>query len=221
MSAAPGGTRAQEGRWAAGRRRACTRTAHAAALGAGFPYSAPPDVGAQTRKLEPSGTRALEGAARNRGDPGGRAEPPGARALPMPLHSAAVSRARRHDMSEPRPQNWSRVGRGAFEEAAQNRRACLRGRPTVGWFLVSPGADAADLVGGLATLDGMTERQLSRGFGGVDQHGRRRSRRAPHNNPYHYHRRANRPETLHVHGAHVRRRQVHAKGMNPGVATAG
>lgn len=45
-------------------------------------------------------------------------------------------------------------------------QAGLRGRPTAGWFLASAGADAADVVGGVANLDGMTERQRSRGLGG-------------------------------------------------------
>jgi len=45
-------------------------------------------------------------------------------------------------------------------------QAGLRGRPTAGWFLASAGADAADVVGGLANLHGMTERQRSRGLGG-------------------------------------------------------
>ena len=45
-------------------------------------------------------------------------------------------------------------------------QAGLRGRPAAGWFLASAGADAADVVGGLANLHGMTERQRSRGLGG-------------------------------------------------------
>ena len=44
----------------------------------------------------------------------------------------------------------------------------LRGAPsTAGWFLASGGADAADLVGGLANHDRMTESQKLRGLGGA------------------------------------------------------
>ena len=44
----------------------------------------------------------------------------------------------------------------------------LRGAPTVaGWFLASAGADAADLIGGLANHDRMTEQQKLRGLGGA------------------------------------------------------
>jgi len=44
----------------------------------------------------------------------------------------------------------------------------LRGTPAVaGWFLASAGADAADLVGGLANHDRMTEQQKLRGLGGA------------------------------------------------------
>jgi hypothetical protein len=44
----------------------------------------------------------------------------------------------------------------------------LRGkRSTAGWFLASAGADAADLVGGLANHDRMTAQQRSRGLGGA------------------------------------------------------
>ena len=45
-------------------------------------------------------------------------------------------------------------------------QAGLRRRPTTGWFLASAGADATDVAGGLANLDGMTERQRNRGLGG-------------------------------------------------------
>src|SRR6478735_1683308 len=45
-------------------------------------------------------------------------------------------------------------------------QAGVRRRPTAGWFLASAGADAADLVGGLANLEGITERQRTRGLGG-------------------------------------------------------
>lgn len=37
----------------------------------------------------------------------------------------------------------------------------------VGWFLASAGADAADLLGGLANHDRMTPRQRQRGIGGA------------------------------------------------------
>jgi hypothetical protein len=44
----------------------------------------------------------------------------------------------------------------------------LRGAPTTaGWFLASAGADAADLVGGLANADRMTDQQKLRGLGGA------------------------------------------------------
>lgn len=44
----------------------------------------------------------------------------------------------------------------------------LRGSPTTaGWFLASAGADAADLLGGLANHDRMTEQQRRRGLGGA------------------------------------------------------
>ena len=43
----------------------------------------------------------------------------------------------------------------------------LRGRPTAGWFLASAGADAADLLGGLANHHRMTRDQQLRGLGGA------------------------------------------------------
>lgn len=44
----------------------------------------------------------------------------------------------------------------------------LRGAPTVaGWFLASAGADAADLLGGIANHDRMTDQQRIRGLGGA------------------------------------------------------
>ncbi len=44
----------------------------------------------------------------------------------------------------------------------------LRGSPTVaGWFLASAGADAADLLGGVANHDRMTAQQRVRGLGGA------------------------------------------------------
>lgn len=44
----------------------------------------------------------------------------------------------------------------------------LRGSPSVaGWFLASGGADAADLIGGLANHDRMTGQQKLRGLGGA------------------------------------------------------
>jgi Domain of unknown function (DUF4267) len=44
----------------------------------------------------------------------------------------------------------------------------LRGAgSTAGWFLASAGADAADLVGGLANQDRMTDQQKLRGLGGA------------------------------------------------------
>jgi hypothetical protein len=43
----------------------------------------------------------------------------------------------------------------------------LRGGPTAGWFLASAGADAADLVGGLANHDRMGREQQLRGIGGA------------------------------------------------------
>ena len=44
----------------------------------------------------------------------------------------------------------------------------LRGAPsTAGWFLASGGADAADLVGGLANHDRMTDSAKLRGLGGA------------------------------------------------------
>src|SRR6476661_3808699 len=45
--------------------------------------------------------------------------------------------------------------------------AALRGRDTRGWFLASGGADAADLVGGLAVHDQMTPSQRRVGLGGA------------------------------------------------------
>jgi hypothetical protein len=41
------------------------------------------------------------------------------------------------------------------------------GRPTAGWFLASAGADTADLIGGVANHDRMTDRQRRRGLGGA------------------------------------------------------
>lgn len=47
-------------------------------------------------------------------------------------------------------------------------RAGLRGDPTTaGWFLASGGADLADLVGGLANHDRMSERAKRIGLGGA------------------------------------------------------
>jgi hypothetical protein len=43
----------------------------------------------------------------------------------------------------------------------------LRARSPAGWFLASAGADAADLLGGLANHDRMSERQKRRGLGGA------------------------------------------------------
>lgn len=43
----------------------------------------------------------------------------------------------------------------------------LRGTGSAGWFLASAGADAADLVGGLANHDRMDEAQKLRGLGGA------------------------------------------------------
>jgi hypothetical protein len=43
----------------------------------------------------------------------------------------------------------------------------LRGRHTAGWFLASAGADAADLVGGLANHDRMSRDAKLRGLGGA------------------------------------------------------
>jgi hypothetical protein len=43
----------------------------------------------------------------------------------------------------------------------------LRGNGTTGWFLASAGADAADLVGGLANHHRMTPSQIRRGLGGA------------------------------------------------------
>jgi hypothetical protein len=46
--------------------------------------------------------------------------------------------------------------------------AGLRGRrTTAGWFLASAGADAADLLGGLANHDRMSVRQRVQGLGGA------------------------------------------------------
>lgn len=42
-----------------------------------------------------------------------------------------------------------------------------RGLPTAGWFLASVGADAADLIGGLANHDGLEPRERTRGIGGA------------------------------------------------------
>lgn len=47
-------------------------------------------------------------------------------------------------------------------------RAGLKGDgSSAGWFLASGGADAADLVGGLANHDRMSEQQKQRGLGGA------------------------------------------------------
>ena len=44
----------------------------------------------------------------------------------------------------------------------------LRGSRTMaGWFLASAGADAADLAGGIANVDRMSEQQKRRGLGGA------------------------------------------------------
>lgn len=42
-----------------------------------------------------------------------------------------------------------------------------RGGNTAGWYLASAGADAADLLGGVANHHRMTERQIRRGIGGA------------------------------------------------------
>jgi len=42
-----------------------------------------------------------------------------------------------------------------------------RGSDTAGWFLASAGADAADLLGGLANHGRMTPSQVQRGIGGA------------------------------------------------------
>ena len=46
-------------------------------------------------------------------------------------------------------------------------QAGLRRRPTAGWFLAFAGADATDIIGGLASLDRLTEQQRRRGLGGA------------------------------------------------------
>lgn len=47
-------------------------------------------------------------------------------------------------------------------------RAGLRGDGSAaGWFLASAGADAADLVGGIANHDRMSDQQRQRGLGGA------------------------------------------------------
>lgn len=43
----------------------------------------------------------------------------------------------------------------------------LRGTGSTGWFLASAGADAADLLGGMANHDRMTQSQVVRGIGGA------------------------------------------------------
>ena len=43
----------------------------------------------------------------------------------------------------------------------------LRGSGSAGWFLASAGADAADLLGGIANHDRMTESQIVKGIGGA------------------------------------------------------
>jgi hypothetical protein len=44
----------------------------------------------------------------------------------------------------------------------------LRARPsTAGWFLASAGADASDLLGGIANHDRLSEQQRRRGLGGA------------------------------------------------------
>jgi hypothetical protein len=43
----------------------------------------------------------------------------------------------------------------------------LRGSGSAGWFLASAGADAADLLGGLANHDRMTPSAIRRGLGGA------------------------------------------------------
>lgn len=45
--------------------------------------------------------------------------------------------------------------------------AAVRGRPTRGWFLASAGADAADLVGGLAVHRELARSQQAIGLGGA------------------------------------------------------
>jgi len=46
-------------------------------------------------------------------------------------------------------------------------QAALRGRDTRGWFLASGGADASDLLGGLAVHDQMSRSQQLIGLGGA------------------------------------------------------
>lgn len=43
----------------------------------------------------------------------------------------------------------------------------IRGTHTAGWFLASAGADTADLLGGIANHDRMTESQIVKGIGGA------------------------------------------------------
>ncbi len=43
----------------------------------------------------------------------------------------------------------------------------LRGTGSTGWFLASAGADAADLLGGIANHDRMSESQVVKGIGGA------------------------------------------------------
>jgi hypothetical protein len=43
----------------------------------------------------------------------------------------------------------------------------LRGSGSAGWFLASAGADAADLLGGMANHDRMTQSQIVKGIGGA------------------------------------------------------
>lgn len=45
--------------------------------------------------------------------------------------------------------------------------AALRGKDTRGWFLASGGADAADLLGGLAVHEQLPRRQQAIGLGGA------------------------------------------------------
>jgi hypothetical protein len=46
-------------------------------------------------------------------------------------------------------------------------RSGLRGQGSAAWFLASAGADAADLLGGLANHDRMSAQQKARGLGGA------------------------------------------------------
>ena len=74
------------------------------------------------------------------------------------------------DATEPGPTASLLLRSMGYRDALVGGLLCAsgcRGAGTAGWFLASAGADAADLLGGLANHDRMTPSQVQRGIGGA------------------------------------------------------